>query len=145
MIGRYFEHDRKAAFLLQSTYVLPLRHRLHLCLCSNNTHFSHQHTMHSSTLYTLNIFLTWTSISLSQTCYGPDKQTVFTGDIPCTNATASACCSADGYCLENGLCITNLVLGRGSCTDQSWTSEACPQYCTDCLQSPRTLSSRARS
>lgn len=72
-----------------------------------------------------------TSASSGPTCYMPDKKTTAVVDIPCTNATYSACCPPDSYCLQNGLCLTNLTLSRGSCTDQTWTSPICAQYCQD--------------
>jgi hypothetical protein len=68
----------------------------------------------------------------SSTCYYPDKS-IASNDLPCTNSTVSACCASDSYCLDNGLCITDMVLNRGSCTDQTWKSAECAQYCQDCM------------
>ena len=56
-------------------------------------------------------------------------------DIPC-NASASngACCGPNDICLTNGFCfqvggVQSLV--RGSCTDELWSSQSCPQICSD--------------
>jgi hypothetical protein len=58
-------------------------------------------------------------------------------DIPCTNLTTLddadiPCCGSGRQCLENRMCSS--VEGdpnpsRGSCTDQSWQSGNCPQFC----------------
>lgn len=63
-------------------------------------------------------------------CYFPD-QTVATGNYACNLASnVSACCGTGGICLDNGLCGTsNNEIIRGACTDKSWTSDDCPQYC----------------
>ncbi|EME87833.1 uncharacterized protein MYCFIDRAFT_209624 [Pseudocercospora fijiensis CIRAD86] len=68
-------------------------------------------------------------ISGQPKCYYPDG-TLSTTDSPCNNsAEFSACCKSSAYCLSNGLCLENGILNRESCTDQSWTSSSCPQYC----------------
>ena len=68
-----------------------------------------------------------------QQCYFPDG-TPANDDFPCIdNASgASACCGAGGVCLTNGLCFDGRGLNRGSCTDQTWRSNQCAQYCLDC-------------
>ena len=67
------------------------------------------------------------STSFASTCYNPDGS--IAADTPCTNSTMSACCAADAYCLDNGLCITAMILSRGSCTDQTWKASECASYC----------------
>ena len=67
-------------------------------------------------------------ITTLQTCYFPSGDTA-ASDIPCSTSGDSACCISNGYCLSNGLCITEMVLAWGSCTDQTWTSSACPSFC----------------
>ena len=55
--------------------------------------------------------------------------------VPCLdNAgdTPTPCCGPDSTCLTNGLCFDGLTLYRGSCTDQSWTSDQCTKLCMDC-------------
>lgn len=71
-------------------------------------------------------------------CYLPDKKTIAFGEIPCTSDTYAACCAPDAYCLQNGLCLTNLTLLRGSCTDQTWTSPNCAQFCQDTTPNKNT-------
>ena len=68
----------------------------------------------------------------AQTCYYPDGS-VAAGNRPCnTTTTYSACCSTVDYCLTNGLCFDaggNNHISRESCTDRSWESNDCPQFC----------------
>ncbi|OKL55319.1 hypothetical protein UA08_09392 [Talaromyces atroroseus] len=67
----------------------------------------------------------------TQTCYYPDKS-IASSDIPCGNGTHVACCGEGAVCLSNGLCMDvfqPFTLARSSCTDQSWTSGNCPNYC----------------
>lgn len=63
-------------------------------------------------------------------CYYPDGTEA--PDTPC-NSTAeqSACCGSSAYCLANGLCLGDGGTSRGSCTDESWEDDSCPQYCRD--------------
>jgi hypothetical protein len=69
----------------------------------------------------------------AQTCYFPNGQQAI-HDTACT-ANSSICCQRGATCLGNGLCFDpfgSAVGGyiRGSCTDRSWQSSNCPQYCT---------------
>lgn len=75
------------------------------------------------------LYLCLPSAFSGSNCYLPDRKTIAFGEIPCTSDTYAACCAPDAYCLQNGLCLTNLTLSRGSCTDQTWTSPNCAQYC----------------
>lgn len=68
--------------------------------------------------------------SRCQTCYHPDGSV--SPDTPCTNSVNSACCSVTAWCLDNGLWIDKLILARGSCTDRTRQSTACPIICRDC-------------
>ena len=72
-------------------------------------------------------------------CYFPDGK-VLASDRPCNPALEqSLCCGPYWTCLDNGLCsnlnttdLTNLntfALIRGTCTDRTWSSDQCPQYC----------------
>lgn len=74
----------------------------------------------------------------NQTCYFPNQE-VADFDIPCTDFTTSDgfvfCCGSGRSCLPEGICSSasgDPYLSRGSCTDQSWSSPSCPQYCTQC-------------
>lgn len=71
------------------------------------------------------------------TCYFPDGS-VASRDTPCnsyaTSYGASACCAYQDVCLDNHLCIAQSgaeVISRGSCTDRTWQSSECCQYCAD--------------
>ena len=73
----------------------------------------------------------------TQMCYYPDG-TVAQGDTPCHSSSigdgSSACCAAAHICLSNGLCLhTNVqeAIARGSCTDKTWQSLECAEYCSD--------------
>lgn len=71
-------------------------------------------------------------VNASLQCYYPNGEKA-EGDSPCNPDTdASFCCgsSSDSSCLNNLLCQDGKGrVIRGSCTDQSWTDPACPQYC----------------
>ncbi|KAL2130337.1 hypothetical protein VTI74DRAFT_6588 [Chaetomium olivicolor] len=70
--------------------------------------------------------------SAQKQCFFPNGQQA-ANDFPCDpNAADSPCCggSVGGVCLTNKLCRSpdgNTI--RGSCTDKSWNSPECPQYC----------------
>ena len=92
----------------------------------------HHFTMPSITQLSLFFsLLALFQLSTSQICYFPDGSPAMS-DTPCGTGLNSACCAAGSYCLSNGLCITNMILNRGSCTDPSWTAEECAPYCLDC-------------
>lgn len=85
-------------------------------------------------------FLVITATAQLQKCYYPDG-TYDPTLAPCKSAQEhSACCGADtSLCLDNGLCFKEEStwgnrLSRGGCTDKTWKSGACPQYCADGMQ-----------
>ena len=62
------------------------------------------------------------------------------GDRPCNPALEqSLCCGPYWTCVDNGLCsnknttfltiLNSLTHIRGACTDRTWSSDQCPQYC----------------
>ncbi|KAF7195152.1 hypothetical protein HII31_03358 [Pseudocercospora fuligena] len=67
----------------------------------------------------------------AQNCYYPNGD-VSTTDAACSSSGDSACCPNNWECLSNGICYdpTNEYFNRNTCTDQSWESSDCPQYCT---------------
>ena len=68
------------------------------------------------------------SMTMAQQCYFPDGSP--SKDVPCNgSATHSACCTSTAYCLSNGLCLNDVIPSRGSCTDKTWASGSCAQYC----------------
>ncbi|OIW26470.1 hypothetical protein CONLIGDRAFT_716748 [Coniochaeta ligniaria NRRL 30616] len=66
----------------------------------------------------------------STQCYWPNGNEAG-GWIPCSDGPASNCCHHTAICMSNGLCLGTIpsVLSRGACTDQSWNSTNCTQYC----------------
>jgi hypothetical protein len=76
------------------------------------------------------------SSSSAQTCYNQDDTTDTTA-IPCypsnsTGSSQSFCCPVGRQCYTNGLCgpsDTDPNYGRLSCTDYTWRSPDCPQFC----------------
>jgi len=67
-------------------------------------------------------------------CFQPNGN-ITASDLPCDpNAAVSVCCGRNNgwVCLGNGMCwLPGLgALGRGTCTDRTWQSPDCPQYCT---------------
>jgi hypothetical protein len=71
-----------------------------------------------------------------QKCYFRSGQ-LDVNDIPCTNLTTLSdvdvpCCAPGRQCLENRICSNTTGdpdPSRGSCTDWSWQSGNCPQFC----------------
>lgn len=69
-----------------------------------------------------------------QTCYSINGNPDTTMS-PCNaSATNSGCCYANEYCLTNGLCINQALVGgnrlsRVGCTDKTWEDPACFQEC----------------
>lgn len=77
----------------------------------------------------------------NKTCYNPDHS-VNTVDKPCNGAQEgdSVLCSPGWACLNDKVCQWTPEAGaepkttdflRGSCTAQSWKSDACPQFCDE--------------
>jgi len=69
----------------------------------------------------------------AQTCYYPNGQVPTDFDFtPCNGNAVSACCAmSEDTCVSHELCFNNdeNEYFRGACTDQSWKSASCPQYC----------------
>ncbi|MCJ1404017.1 hypothetical protein MMC11_007241 [Xylographa trunciseda] len=98
------------------------------------------HSFFSDTLFSVLAIIT---IARAQLCWYPDGKTQ-APDSPCQVGTTSSCCGqqADGspaYCLSNGLCLSDMVVSRGSCTDQTWQSSACSQHCQQTVPNADTL------
>ncbi|KAF2239854.1 hypothetical protein EV356DRAFT_571947 [Viridothelium virens] len=78
---------------------------------------------------------------MQQACYYPNGTSgIDSGYTPCdASAEFSACCEATDICVSNGYCFQqstaenawNNRLARGLCTDPSWDSTSCPQFCKD--------------
>ena len=76
-------------------------------------------------------------MAAAQTCYFPDGSEA-PDDTPCHSASAgsgaSPCCKSTAVCLDNTLCLSQIGwedISRGTCTDRTWQSPECPQYCAD--------------
>ena len=71
---------------------------------------------------------------MAHICYFPDG-TVAPDDVPCNSASsASACCNKIDTCLDNHLCLEThdyTIISRGTCTDSTWQSGECAQFCQD--------------
>ena len=76
------------------------------------------------------------SIASNTTCYFPDG--LESRGSPCNpTADVSACCGPGFVCLGNGLCTPgpndrrtyDYKFYRSSCTDSTWKSSACPNFC----------------
>lgn len=72
-------------------------------------------------------------------CYYPDQSMTFQ-DVPCSDEGEHSNCCGPGYaCLSNKVCRQShedadgaplpFTYGRGSCTDRTWRSSACPSFC----------------
>ncbi|KAK0799077.1 hypothetical protein LTR87_009318 [Friedmanniomyces endolithicus] len=80
------------------------------------------------------------SLAYAQSCYWPAETQANSNWTPCdASKSASHCCHAEDLCLNNGYCFAQAGSGngfpnrlvRGACTDRSWQSGSCPQYCAD--------------
>ena len=75
------------------------------------------------------------AVSQGATCYAPDGEAAL-GNYPCfLDQAVSPCCGGGYICEASGLCkvvgsqaVSDLI--RGTCTDSTWKSTDCPQYCT---------------
>ena len=67
----------------------------------------------------------------SASCYYPNGD-LSLYDIPCSTGEAGPCCPYQWQCERNGLCYleSEALYGRFTCTDQTWSSDSCPQICT---------------
>ncbi|GME45757.1 hypothetical protein GTA08_BOTSDO09380 [Neofusicoccum parvum] len=85
----------------------------------------------------------------TDTCYYPDGS-VSDKDLPCSSSNGGAACCPQGWaCMANGFCYLDYkdYISRYTCTDQSWTSGGCPNYCLDgtCYSDPHTSNAEANS
>ncbi|KAL4743499.1 hypothetical protein BDV11DRAFT_178490 [Aspergillus similis] len=90
---------------------------------------------------------TFFSVTLAAKCYYTDGTFALDEQQPCfPEKEHSACCGIaktngdeNDYCLTNGLCLgqvkgyTGFVL-LNSCTDSSWESDDCPNFCPKSMQ-----------
>lgn len=79
-------------------------------------------------------------VSVEAACYYPNGD-LNPDDVPCnSSADASVCCGRGWTCLSNGVCMLGQDSSVGSisrigstyrtsCTDRSWNSTACPDFC----------------
>ncbi|KAM0800205.1 hypothetical protein BDR22DRAFT_821695 [Usnea florida] len=93
--------------------------------------------MHAQSFVALSIcFLLKATTIRAQACYFPDGS-ISTRDAPCRASSPdqpSPCCAATDVCLDNALCLAQSgseSISRGTCTDETWRSSECPQYCQD--------------
>lgn len=77
--------------------------------------------------------------AVAATCFYPNHD-VANNDMPCDSSKTDSNCCGPGYaCLSNKVCrqahqdssgaFMPYTYGRGSCTDRTWTSSSCPQFC----------------
>ena len=89
------------------------------------------------------------AVSSDATCYYPNgKANMELGAYVVCNTTAdvSACCAPDDECTSNGFCRLKTApdfggYWRNLCTDQTWQSDSCPQYCLNATTAGAALSS----
>lgn len=79
--------------------------------------------------FTFTAFGRLCGMSAAQQCYAPNGSP--TSDVPCdTGSSPTFCCPSGTKCQSNGLCQnTGGQLSRGSCTDETYESQACTQQC----------------
>lgn len=81
-------------------------------------------------------------------CYYPNGD-IATNDYACyLNTTESFCCTQNVKCLDNKICDSidpvHYRYNRGTCTDKTWTSDACPNFCVGMLRSLERLRQQLR-
>lgn len=67
-------------------------------------------------------------------CYFPNHE-IAPNNYACDlSSKVSFCCGIDAICLDNKICLNTVNEHiRGACTDKTWRSPDCPQYCTGLL------------
>jgi hypothetical protein len=84
----------------------------------------------------ITVLVVCTGCVAEKQCYSPNG--TLAGNTPCfPNADVSFCCGTGWVCTTNLLCVTPVIdlagnyshLQRGTCTDPSWNSAACPSFC----------------
>lgn len=89
---------------------------------------------------TITILLALFATTTAQKCFWPNGNPAKDGfrnnlePIPCPaggDKDFAACCYPGDYCLSNGLCFekVGLTMYRAGCTDKSFLSPLCGQYC----------------
>ena len=104
-----------------------------LGICTFRQHFSETHFLY---LFLALYLFADISIASNTTCYFPDG--LQSKGSPCNpTANVSTCCGPGFVCLGNGLCAPgpndrktyDYKFYRSSCTDSTWKSSACPNFC----------------
>lgn len=91
-------------------------------------------SIHHTVLYVISFASLATAL-----CYFPDGKSVPRQDTPCRSNGFATFCGQGYACLSNNLCmltehVADAIPGqskyvRGSCTDQTWNSPNCPNFC----------------
>lgn len=143
--GRRPHHIEKSVFLIRT----PLRaHSMILRLESSpqlqsSLRCRQSYTASSMLLYRFSglaaVVCLWsTAAATNSTCYYPNGKEN-NGGACNPNAEVSACCGPTFVCLSNGLCKPGpdskktyaYNFYRSGCTDATFNSTSCPQFCTD--------------
>lgn len=74
-------------------------------------------------------------IAMAEQCYWPDTSRADNLEAcsPGPDNVFAPCCYQGHYCLSNGLCLdkTGMTLYRAGCTDSSFNSQSCGNYCSN--------------
>lgn len=107
-------------------------------------------TGHQRTFLLLTVLSSISAVRAAKQCFFPNGTA---GDwTPCNEQQEhSACCAPEDACLSNNYCFQqrpapdqySLRISRGMCTDQSWESPNCPDYCSDGKHMQSHATSRA--
>ncbi|RAR05697.1 hypothetical protein DDE83_007265 [Stemphylium lycopersici] len=90
-------------------------------------------------LYRVLLLFAFQVSSAVAACYFPNGD-VIEADTPCNSSGPSTCCGEGFACVSNNLCMVTehydagpgqSTYVRGSCTDKTWESDECPQFCLD--------------
>lgn len=84
----------------------------------------------------ITLLCVFVSFGVAWTCWFPDGVTFDNDQHAHCNATlagtiqGSACCAPRDACTSSGMCLGELGFAyRGTCTDQTFTSDNCPSLC----------------
>lgn len=114
-------------------FVFIRTHRIYLLFALDNMTFVLFSSFPNPSFLVLSfryvLFFLARSTFVKSTCYFPNGTP--SEDIPCTtNSSVDYCCGKNSMCFTNKVCLNFVgTLDRGSCTDKTWNSSACPFFC----------------
>ena len=130
------------------TYLMTTLHcDTHQTRSFNNSFLCDHHPSTSFVMASLHALFLQTllgSAALATSCYYPDGS-VAQDNYSCSNEYNTTCCAAGYACLSGGICASSPFNDdstsnyyRGTCTDETYTSPCCPNYCLNATSNSRS-------